>query len=157
MQCEWEDCTWSSVDLHPFLDHVAYHVTDVPIISTKIATDGDSTQEGFKELVDDGDSPEKTFGCLWQDCGFETVNSGEMIRHLNFHSFHTKIKCHGVNILEDTQVKPCQLPRDQRNVLPQLPDCDFQCQWEGCEKNDEFFSEPIKYYWHVQWHAEEYR
>ena len=40
--------------------------------------------------------------------------------------------------------------------MPQLPACDFECQWENCGKKDETFTEPLKYYWHVQWHAEEY-
>lgn len=80
-----------------------------------------------------------------------------MVRHLNFHSFHTNIKANGTQTLQDTKVEPCNLPRDQRNVLPQLPDCDFICQWNGCERSAEVFGEPIKFYWHVQWHAEEYR
>ena len=27
----------------------------------------------------------------------------------------------------------------------------------NCPKREETFSEPVKFYWHVQWHAEEYR
>ena len=80
-----------------------------------------------------------------------------MIRHLNFHAFHTNIKAQGKNILENSKVKPCQLSTEERNVLPQLPECDFMCQWEGCERSTEVFAEPIKYYWHVQWHPEIYR
>ena len=70
-----------------------------------------------------------------QECGFETTDSGEIIRHLNFHSFHTKIKANANNILEETKINRCTLPRNQRNVLPQLPECDFQCQWQdNCDK-----------------------
>jgi hypothetical protein len=108
----------------------------------------------------DEEGDKNTFGCLWQGCGYETNNSGDMVRHLNFHSFHTKIKSHGSSVLRETGVQPCQIPEDQRNVLPQLPECDFQCQWDGCdraESDGDAFSEPIKFYWHVQWHAEEYR
>jgi len=154
LECEWEDCNEAFDDLHAFLDHVAYHVTDVPIISTKITSE--DGKDGYHDLVDEGDG-QKTFGCLWQGCGFETTNSGEIIRHLNFHSFHTKIKSHASSILEETKINHCTLPRNQRNVLPQLPECDFQCYWEGCDRPGEVFSEPIKFYWHVQWHAEEYR
>ena len=39
LECEWEDCNEAFDDLHAFLDHVAYHVTDVPIISTKITSE----------------------------------------------------------------------------------------------------------------------
>ncbi len=156
LQCEWENC--QSVfdnDLYGFLDHVAYHVTDVPIISTKITTQS-SSKSGLQELVDDEDG-QKTFGCLWHDCGFETINSGEMIRHINFHSFHTKIKAQGQLMLDETKIEPCSLPKVQRNVLPQLPDCDFICQWANCDRCEANISEPIKFYWHVQWHANEAR
>ena len=46
------------------------------------------------------ESSQKTYGCLWQDCGFETPHSDDMVRHLNFHSFHTKIKSVGLVILK---------------------------------------------------------
>lgn len=155
LECEWEECSEVFDKLHAFLDHVAFHVTDVPIISTKITSE-ETNKEGYHDLVDDGDG-QKTFGCLWQGCGFETTDSGEIIRHLNFHSFHTKIKSNASLILEETKINRCTLSRNQRNVLPQLPECDFLCQWDGCDKPGEVFSEPIKFYWHVQWHAEEYR
>ena len=92
-----------------------------------------------------------------QDCGFETPHNDDMVRHLNFHSFHTKIKSVGAVILRETKGPSCQLSSEERNILPQLPACDFECQWENCQKRDETFSEPVKFYWHVQWHAEEYR
>ena len=95
-------------------------------------------------------------GCLWQDCGFETLLHEDIVRHLNFHSFHSKIKEVGSVILKETKVRPCQLAPDERNVLPQLPACDFECQWDDCTKKEAFL-EPIKFYWHVAWHSEEYR
>lgn len=155
-KCEWEDCFSDDFDdLSTFLEHVAAHVEDVPIISTKITAQS-IDHSGAKELVDDGN---KTFGCLWDGCGFETVNSSEMVRHLNFHAFHTNIKSIGDSILKETNIDPCQLSDEERNVLPQLPECDFQCQWSDCEKavSSEVFLEPIKFYWHVQWHSEEAR
>ena len=154
LNCEWEECHETFDILEEFLNHVSEHENDIPIISTKIAS-GQSTS-GFRELVDDNSS-QKTFGCLWQDCGFETTSSGEMIRHLNFHAFHTKIKSHGQNVWSTTKIQTCTLSKDEQNVLPQLPECDFMCQWEGCERSNEVFAEPMKYYWHVQWHTEEYR
>ena len=92
-----------------------------------------------------------------QDCGFETVDSGEIIRHLNFHSFHTNIKALGNKTLEETGIVPCSLSSNQKNVLPQLPECDFLCGWDNCDRIGEVFAEPIKFYWHVQRHAEENR
>ena len=63
LECEWEECSEVFDKLHAFLDHVAFHVTDVPIISTKITSE-DTNEEGYHDLVDDGDG-QKTFGCLW--------------------------------------------------------------------------------------------
>merc|ERR1711862_824958 len=54
LECEWEECSESFDELHAFLDHVAFHVTDVPIISTKITSE-DTNKEGFHDLMDDGD------------------------------------------------------------------------------------------------------
>lgn len=39
------------------------------------------------------------YACLWESCGFESSDSNEIVRHVNFHSYHTKIKCIGSNIL----------------------------------------------------------
>ena len=154
LNCEWEECNESFEDLNEFLTHVSGHENDIPIISTKIASDNQSN--GMRELLDDTNT-QQTLGCLWQDCGFETTSSGEMIRHLNFHAFHTKIKAHGQNIWSSTKIQICTWSKEQRNVLPQLPECDFMCQWEECDRGHEVFAEPIKFYWHVQWHPEEYR
>jgi len=37
--------------------------------------------------------------CLWESCGFESMDSNEIVRHVNFHSYHTKIKFIGSNML----------------------------------------------------------
>jgi hypothetical protein len=39
------------------------------------------------------------YGCLWGQCGFESADSNEITRHVNFHSYHTKLKCIGSNTL----------------------------------------------------------
>jgi hypothetical protein len=39
------------------------------------------------------------YACLWESCGFQSSDPKEIVRHVNFHSFHTKIKCIGSNIL----------------------------------------------------------
>lgn len=37
----------------------------------------------------------EVYKCLWESCDFETPNSDEVTRHVNFHSYHTKVKCVG--------------------------------------------------------------
>jgi hypothetical protein len=39
------------------------------------------------------------YACLWGPCDFESVDSSELMRHINYHSYHTKLKCIGSNIL----------------------------------------------------------
>jgi hypothetical protein len=39
------------------------------------------------------------YACLWRQCGFESADSNEIMRHVNFHSYHTKLKCIGSNTL----------------------------------------------------------
>ena len=76
------------------------------------------------------------FACLWAGCGFESSYSDEMVRHIHFHSFHTKIKCHGKNMLTSNDLAPCKLDSAQRNILPDVSQ-PFLCEWEGCELGGE--------------------
>ena len=101
LRCEWKDCLVQESRMEDFMRHVAGHCKDAEV------------RHNPPPLFD-------TFACLWQSCGFETINSHEMVRHINFHSFHTKIKCHGQNMLQVNQVLPCRLDPDKRNVLPDL-------------------------------------
>jgi hypothetical protein len=64
-----------------------------------------------------------------------------MVRHVHFHSFHTRLKCHGNNILKETGVTPCIMSDDnQHNIVPDLSE-PFRCLWAGCaeaEREEEF-------------------
>jgi hypothetical protein len=130
---------------------------------------------------------ERVYCCLWRSCGYVTPSNDEIVRHVNFHTFHTKLKCHGASIWKETGIDACTIGTHQRNVIPELNE-PLQCQWEGCfssepvsqrqsEKLDDHsnvcgtstqkdhlghqvpmtFSEPLKFYWHVAWHSEEMR
>lgn len=44
------------------------------------------------------------YACLWESCGFESSDASEIMRHVNYHSYHTKIKCIGSNILARTKL-----------------------------------------------------
>ena len=56
--------------------------------------------EGDEDEESQEQQKKKTFGCKWQFCQFETKISKDVVRHIHYHSFHTKIKCHGLNILK---------------------------------------------------------
>ena len=50
----------------------------------------------------------------------QTKWRNHQVRHINFHSFHTKIKCHGLNMLTSHGLQPCLLDPAQRNIVPDL-------------------------------------
>jgi len=136
--CEWNSCFLIYGRIEDFMRHVATHVKDaeVKINPTPLPN---------------------TFLCLWAMCGFECSNSDEMVRHIHFHTFHTKIKCHGENMLNsDSKIPRCKLDSSQRNKLPDLTN-PFVCEWEGCQQSDVNWHMPQDFYWHVRDHPEELR
>lgn len=52
---------------------------------------------------------EDGYGCLWQDCLFVTTSLSEVVRHINFHTFHTNLKSIGAEIVRKTDIRPCRL------------------------------------------------
>jgi len=135
--CEWRDCNEASERMEDFMRHVATHVREVEV------------RQNPAPLLD-------VFVCLWTACNFECPNSDEMIRHIHFHSFHTKVKCHGLNMLAANGVPPCKLDSSQRNILPDLSQ-PFLCEWDACEFSNENWQMSQVFYWHVKDHPEELR
>ena len=133
----------------------------------------ESVEEASMEYEDG-----RLYCCLWRNCGYVTQSKDEIIRHINFHTFHTKLKSHGATIWKETGIDPCTIGTNQRNVIPELNE-PLVCQWEGCLRSEVAnkpilqdstnenanithqeqgtFSEPLKFYWHVAWHSEEMR
>ena len=135
LQCEWGDCRAKETRMEDLMRHVASHVKEAEV------------RHNPPPLCD-------SFGCLWLGCGFECISSQEMVRHINFHSFHTKIKCHGQNMLEVNNQKPCKLDPAQRNILPDLTG-QLRCQWADCERAEEDWDMAQNFYWHVKSHPED--
>ena len=150
---------------------------DVDIIDEDEEEENLLSGDGVSGHFDD----ERYYCCLWRNCGYASPLKDEIVRHINFHTFHTKLKYHGSSIWKDTGIEPCNIGTHQRNVIPELSE-PLVCQWEGCtnskrthqsSNNDETctnengksseenhlvtFSEPLKFYWHVAWHSEEMR
>ncbi|XP_023332121.1 histone H4 transcription factor [Eurytemora carolleeae] len=88
------------------------------------------------------------FVCLWDDCGYECYLSSEMVRHINYHSFHSKIKSHGLNLIKSQGLKGCLLDPSQRNLFHDLAE-PFKCVWGDCIERETDFDHPQEYYWHV--------
>ncbi len=134
LPCEWEDCQQVEGDLASLALHVSDHLKGM--------------------MRENGDSSGWT--CPWRLCGFESTSSSEMARHVNFHVFHTKIKSVGAGIVRETNIQPCQLDSEQRNLLPDLSE-PFICQWEGCADAGREWAEAHRFYQHVSWHADDLR
>lgn len=69
--------------------------------------------------------------CLWNLCKIETENSQELLRHLDYHAYHSRLKNFGLGLTNILAVPNCQLESKRRNVIPKLPS-DYFCYWKGC-------------------------
>lgn len=60
-------------------------------------------------------------------------SSADLIRHVYFHCYHTKLKQWGLQALQSqANLSPCILDFQSRNIIPDIPD-HFLCLWEHCE------------------------
>lgn len=77
---------------------------------------------------------EEEHNCLWRDCGFCSVDGdGELLRHLFFHCYHTKLKQWGLAILKGhSDMGSCSVGVHNRNIVPEVQE-NFLCIWEHCE------------------------
>lgn len=74
------------------------------------------------------------YTCLWQECGFCSLeSSADLVRHVYFHCYHTKLKQWGLRALQSqSDVSHCQLDFQSRNIIPEIQE-NFLCLWEYCE------------------------
>ncbi|KAI5615530.1 histone H4 transcription factor, partial [Silurus asotus] len=89
--------------------------------------------------------------CLWQDCGFCSVEfDGELLRHMLFHCYHTKLKQWGLAMLKaHPKTGDCSVGLQNRNIVPEVQES-FLCLWEHCEMT---MDNPEWFYRHVEMHA----
>ncbi|NXN97989.1 HINFP factor, partial [Rhinopomastus cyanomelas] len=134
LQCEWEGCCYVASGMEEFCKHVAQHLQ----------------QHLPGEHRDDMD-PLEEYTCLWQECGFcSPESSADLIRHVYFHCYHTKLKQWGLRALQSqSDVSHCQLDFQSRNIIPEIQE-NFLCLWEYCERS---FDNPEWFYRHVEDHS----
>ncbi|XP_058145461.1 histone H4 transcription factor isoform X2 [Dasypus novemcinctus] len=136
LQCEWGSCSFVCSAMEEFCEHVTQHLQ----------------QHLHSSEEDEEEDPlEEEFSCLWQECGFYSLdNSADLIRHVYFHCYHTKLKQWGLQALQSqADLTPCILDFHSRNVIPDIPD-HFLCLWEHCESS---FDNPEWFYRHVEAHS----
>uniref|UniRef100_H9G6A9 Histone H4 transcription factor n=1 Tax=Anolis carolinensis TaxID=28377 RepID=H9G6A9_ANOCA len=135
LQCEWAMCSFVASQMEEFCEHVSKHL--------KQHLHGEDEE-------DDMDSLEE-YSCLWQECGFCSPESpAELVRHVYFHCYHTKLKQWGLQALQSqSDLNPCQLDFQSRNIIPEIQE-NFLCLWEYCELA---FDNPEWFYRHVEDHS----
>ncbi|XP_074256813.1 histone H4 transcription factor isoform X1 [Saimiri boliviensis] len=140
LQCEWGSCSFVCSAMEKFFEHVTQH------LQQHLHSSGEEEEE-----EEEDDPLEEEFSCLWQECGFCSLdNSADLIRHVYFHCYHTKLKQWGLQALQSqADLGPCILDFQSRNVIPDIPD-HFLCLWEHCESS---FDNPEWFYRHVEAHS----
>ena len=137
LTCEWGSCqqTFFSADFHEFREHMEIHLREIFPRYCR----------GFSV----GRVPEN-FTCSWKECGWDSpIDSGDFIRHVFFHAFHTKVKLEGYKKQQEKQLTPCTLDNLSRNLVPDIPE-PFLCEWQECGVE---FNCPWLFYRHVDSHA----
>ncbi|XP_042333366.1 histone H4 transcription factor isoform X1 [Sceloporus undulatus] len=135
LQCEWEMCSFVASKMEEFCEHVSKHLK----------------QHLHGREEEDEVDPLEEYSCLWQECGFCSPESPtELIRHVYFHCYHTKLKQWGLQALQSqSDLTPCQLDFQSRNIIPEIQE-NFLCLWEYCERA---FDNPEWFYRHVEDHS----
>ncbi|CAK8673778.1 unnamed protein product [Clavelina lepadiformis] len=120
LQCEWAKCRDIYNDLGEFYGHLNSHYED---------KDGD-------------------LACQWNECTYVTQSREDMLRHMYFHGYHTKVKWWGLLCQQEEKLGECRALHS-RNIIPELPD-GFQCEWTDCMMLCDI---PDQFYMHVYEHA----
>lgn len=147
--CEWKNCLYSDKSMDSFIKQVANHVTELDIKIT---------------------SEREVYACLWLGCKYESPIDVDIMRHVNFHAFHTKLKCIGMNnrgrtklpvrkqiilinmnlLIRKITFQKCRRDTDWKYILDTLPP--HECHWESCDGKS--FNNYQLFIFHVLTHAE---
>lgn len=124
--CEWQKCHEALDTYQQLIDHVASHITDL------IAKNWDPLE------------------CQWDLCDFETIDAKLLRSHCLYHTYHTRIKTAGEQMLLGKNPLPaCVNDSRRRNIIADVKS-DYLCMWKGCEFR---FGSIQDYYDHVQGHC----
>lgn len=138
LECEWRDCEckFESDKFQNFRTHLEDHLREI--------------LPGFTRHGCEDTAP-NDFTCPWRECGWDApTDTGELIRHVLFHAFHTKMKVAGHKKQLELKLSACNLGCQNRNVVPDSP-VPFLCEWDGCISVE--YNCPIAFYRHVEGHA----
>lgn len=54
---------------------------------------------------------DESFLCRWRDCLFSSDSHADMVRHINFHTFHTQLKSEGADTIKKLNLNYCKRVR----------------------------------------------
>lgn len=136
--CEWNSCSFvSENERNNFFTHVSYHVQDLSIVKK---SEGSGIEILPPKYPSKFTSSEwlyfvECYQCMWENCNFQSSNSSEIKRHVNYHAYHTVLKAAATELHNLWDFPQCKLDGENRNWLPDLSypfechcgDCDFGC------------------------------
>uniref|UniRef100_A0A8C6NBM5 Uncharacterized protein n=1 Tax=Melopsittacus undulatus TaxID=13146 RepID=A0A8C6NBM5_MELUD len=129
LPCEWKECCFVGKCMEEFCNHIAEHL-----------------DEYLQHPLETAEQ----YQCCWRSCEFEAKVPRELVTHVNFHSYHTKLKFIGCQLWALHQDLPVCLQSSRScHQLPKTSE-EFVCRWENC---DVTFNNPVWFYQHVANHA----
>lgn len=137
LECEWGSCdgAFPSSEFHEFREHVESHLREV-LPQYNRGTSEDAVPDNY--------------ACSWKECCWDSpLDAGDLIRHVFFHAFHTKIKVEGFKKQKEMNLSLCTLDSQSRNLIPENTE-PFLCEWKECSVE---FNCPSLFYRHVDSHA----
>ncbi|XP_014300455.1 histone H4 transcription factor [Microplitis demolitor] len=156
--CEWKDCQYTSTDVERYVHHVANHVSDLDVkilsnINNNYNSDKSDADESNKNNEDNEDDQDDiddkgVYVCKWKHCQYENDSIPDIIKHVNYHSYHTKLKCIGSNIRARIKLPKCHREMIQTVFHSSTP---LFCNWEECLK---LFNNFQLFLYHVGQHVE---
>ncbi|CAB1349045.1 unnamed protein product [Coregonus sp. 'balchen'] len=138
VSCEWASCTFKGHGMEELSEHMSLHLKDHL---------GD--RDAMEELDD--------YACLWEGCEFLAMGSPrELEIHAHFHTFHSKLKYIGAQLLKSHPNFPsCTQDLHSNNLVPEITEGLQQaifCSWKGC---DAFFKIKYRLREHLRSHTQE--
>lgn len=106
--CDWSECDYNSSHLKEYFNHISNHVN---ILWTE---EWQSNRESItiilllkKKYFINKFLFLEWFTCLWKNCTFQSHCEVKSTTHVNFHAYHTRLKCIGVALLNLCEIPVC--------------------------------------------------
>lgn len=123
--CEWQRCNRVFETYELFQSHVLTHASTV------------TTNE------------EHLYLCDWDLCDFEIENSVVFKRHVGYHTYMTKLKTNGDQLLQKKILPACINDSRRRNCVPDSSE-KYLCMWADCNYSFDMIEE---YFEHAKLHC----